>query len=243
MTYSKSIQHIFLLGFILIALCFLAGCSSLAKTSTYDVHSEIVGEEKDEIIGVVNERIYENVERGHEKEEPTILSAIYRGGKDATVQEGRYVITGSQAGVITLLDEEGTVWFKELLFGNQITVSLLETDTVHADAGFDDFVSITKAEEWTEPFLTNGIWEVGKDIEAGIYKFFTEGGHGFMHIYEKNKSPRLYEMIGEPIDDEVDQTYKAIGKEIYKEITLREGQHIRVTGTTVHYEKLSDVRN
>src|SRR5699024_211191 len=230
---NRAIHHRRILLILIMVSGFLSGCSAAAKTSTYDVHSEITGEEKDQILGTAYNRLYEKVERGNEKQDPTILSAIYLGGKDATVPEGRYVITGSQGGLITILDADGNVWLKEALLGDHITVSLLDTDTVHADAGFDEYVSIKKAEEWTEPFLTTGTWEVGVDIEPGTYKFYSEGGYGFIQIYEAGTSPRLYEIIGGVYDEERD----IVNPNIYKEITVTEGQQIRVTGTTVKYEK------
>lgn len=221
-------------------LCFLTGCSAAAKTSTYDVEREITGEEKDELLGTVYDRIYEQVERGNEQEEPTLLTGIYTGGKDATVPEGRYVISGSQGGLITILDEDGNVWLKEALFGGSIVVSLLDTDTVHADAGFDEFVSITKAEELDEPLLTTGIWEVGIDIDPGTYKFFSEGGHGFIQVFEKGASPRVYEIIGGLMYEQVGEKFEIIDTGIYKKITIEEGQKIRVTGVAARFEEFED---
>lgn len=226
--------------FFAILICFLTGCSSAAETSTYDVESEITGEEKDEILGIVYDRIYEKVERGNEKEEPTLLTAIYRGGKDATVPEGRYVISGSQGGLITVLDKDGNVWLKEALLGDSIVVSLLDTDTVHADAGFDEFVSITKAEEWDGLFLTTGIWEVGVDIEPGTYKFFSDGGHGFIQVFEEGKLPRVYEIIGGMMYEQVGDQFEEIDMGIYKKITIEEGQKIRVTGVAAKFEKIEN---
>lgn len=230
----------FFLSILVIVICFLVGCSAAAKTSTYDVESEIMGKEKEDLLGQVHDRIYEKVERGNEQEEPVLLTGIYAGGQDASVSEGRYVISGSQGGVITLLDEDGNVWLKEALLGDSIVVSLLDTDTVHADAGFDEFVSITKADDWHEPFLTTGIWEVGVDIEPGTYKFFSEGGHGFIQVFEEGVSPRVYEIIGGIYDERVGDKLVETDTGIYKKITLEEGQHIRVTGIAAWFERLEN---
>src|SRR5699024_10858282 len=189
---------------------------------------EITGEEKEDILGTVNNRIYEDVERGNEKEELTKLSAIYKGGKEVSVPEGRYNIFGIQAGVLTLLDENGEPWLKETLNESSVTVSLLETDIIHADAGFDN-VTITKAEENNEPLFTKGIWEVGTDIDPGTYKVFIGYGHGFLEIFEEGKEPRVYEIMGNMVGET--QT------DIHKVITFEEGQKIRVKGS-VRYEEL-----
>jgi len=218
---------IFLFG-VLILISLATGCSSDAKTMTYDVNSEITGEEKEDILGTVNDRIYEDVERGNEKEELTKLSAIYKGGKEVSVPEGRYNIFGIQAGVLTLLDENGEPWLKETLNESGVTVSLLETDIIHADAGFDN-VTITKAEENNEPLFTKGIWEVGTDIDPGTYKVFIGYGHGFLEIFEEGKEPRVYEIMGNMVGET--QT------DIHKVITFEEGQKIRVKGS-VRYEEL-----
>lgn len=154
--------------------------------------------------------------------------------------EGRYVITGAQGGLITILDEAGNIWLKEMLLGmeDSITVSLLETDTVHADAGFDEYVSIAKAEESDEPLLTRGIWEVGIDIEPGTYKFFSDHGYGFIQVFEEGKSPRVYEIIGDSSNEQEEEQLEEIDIDLYKQITIETGQKIRITGVPVMYEKV-----
>lgn len=208
---------------LFILLIIMAGCSSEAETSTFDVESEITGKEKEEILGTVNDRIYENVERGDEKGEATILSAIYRGGKDESVPEGRYEIYGTQAGVITIFDEDGEPWLEEVLGTSTetVTVSLLDTDSVHADGGFES-VSIAKAEEQADTQLTNGVWEVGEDIKPGMYKMYSESGHGNVLIFAEGEDPRVYEIIGGMVSE--------TETDIYKKVTLEEGELIRITG-------------
>src|SRR5699024_5039541 len=70
-------DKVFLLIFLLLFMSRTVRCFQAAKTSTMDVNSEIMGEEKEAIIGNVNDLNYEQVERGNEKLEETTLTAIY----------------------------------------------------------------------------------------------------------------------------------------------------------------------
>lgn len=48
--------------------------------------------------------------------------------------------------------------------------------------------------------LTAGIWEVGKDIEAGNYSVIpgTDFAFGYLQIFEEGEPPRVFEFLNGP---------------------------------------------
>ena len=101
-------------------LLMLSGCHPLQqsesdKTDPYEQNFEIVGSEKDELIGKVNPAIFTTVDRSNEGAE-LVESAVYtKEGVKVTLQPGRYTISGYPAGNIFIYDENGDLVIREIV--------------------------------------------------------------------------------------------------------------------------------
>ena len=202
------------------------------KLQAYQENNEIIGSEKDEIIGEVSETIYDTIDRSNSKAEEIFIGPIEGLGEDVTPPEGRYRIsTGEppvtedgavmmvpQSGRVLVYDVAGVLLLSEIIdysFVGSVTLDLDGSHTVHID-GLDDAM-IIPVDTVVSNDLSAGIWEVGKDIEAGNYSVFpTEFGFGDLQIFEKGKSPRLFEFLDTTPDTAV-------------EVELKEGQKLKVS--------------
>lgn len=213
---------------LIIGLFVLSGCGQEPSeiVLAYQENSEIIGSEKDSIIGEVSDTIYDSIDRSNAKAEEIFLGPIEGQGVDITPPEGRYRISADmppdgmpQSGRILVHDEEGVLLFSEIIdysFAGSLTVDLSGSHTVHIDGL--DYAMLIPEETKVSDDLSAGIWEVGKDIAAGNYSIFpTDYGFGDLQIFEEGKSPRLFEFLNTSPETAV-------------ELELKEGQKLKITG-------------
>ncbi|WP_060206152.1 hypothetical protein [Sporosarcina koreensis] len=216
---------------LLFASCvlLLSGCHPLQKPESnkagpYEKNFEIVGSEKDELIGKVNPAIFNTVDRRNEDAEQFESGVFTKEGVKVSLQPGRYAISGYPAGNIFIYDENGDLVIREIVGHvggvGSLTVDIESAYTIFADGGYDN-VSFSPVPTTLSTDLNAGIWDVGLDIEAGEYIFGSEYGMGYLEIHEKGNDPVLYEVIG--------------GSEMGSKsrVKLTEGQKVRVTGISL----------
>lgn len=220
----------------LLFLCFitclfvLVGCSEQPseKVLRYQENNEIIDKEKDEIIGEVSDTIYITIDRSNAEAEEIIVSPVVKDMPDIIPKEGRYSIAplwsevmAPQSGRVLVYDQDNVLLVSEVFdswYGvESVTVDLNGSHSVHLD-GINEAI-ITPVETQFSNQLSAGIWEVGKDIEAGEYSVYaSEYGVGDLHVYEEGKSPRVFEFL--------DASSKV-------DIQLIEGQRLRVSGLSL----------
>lgn len=206
----------------------MAGCSEVSKSpeinSAYERNFEIIGPEKDKLLGIVNPVIYQMVDRKNVNAEPVSIPVITKEGKEVKLKAGRYMFTGYPTGNIFVYDENGDLILSEIVGSYEgagsLTMDIQSSYTVRADGGYDS-VEITPVPTALTTDLTAGLWEVGQDIEPGEYEIAIDSKYGYLHVYEEGKEPRVFELIGGEIA-------KSDGL-----VTLEEGQVVRVTGTSL----------
>ncbi|WP_188734472.1 hypothetical protein [Oceanobacillus neutriphilus] len=215
---------------VLICLFVLIGCSQQSSKSekvlSYQENSEIIGEEKEEIVGEVSDTMYESIDRSNAEAEEFIIGPVSREGEEITPPEGRYNVgfgfsDDFQSGRVLVYDEEDTLLIEALLddgYGlRSITVDLNGSHTVYTD-GVEELILIPK-ETKSSNELTTGISEVGKDIEPGNYSVATdlEDGIGYLEIFEEGEQPQVFEVLINPLEPDID-------------VELKEGQKVKITG-------------
>lgn len=191
------------------------------KVKAYHDNSEIIGEEKDDMVANISDTIYESADRENTQREPIIIEAIAKEGEEVQVPEGRYTITGQLAGTVTVKDNKGDILYETSIAEEgsgvgMITLDLTEDHTIHVDGFEEAFIHPAEAASSNE--LGPGIWEVGKDIEPG--KFSIEGSnYGYLQLFTEGESPQVYELHGdlsEPI-----------------KVELKEGQKVKITDVSL----------
>lgn len=181
------------------SLLVFSGCETRSEeVLSYEENYEITGTEKEEMVGNISETIYNSIDRSNRNAKEVIIDVIYNEGKDISLPEGRYEISGQLTGNVYIRDKEGNELFHALLAPPLLGVERVFVDVsnehiVHVD-GFEE-VYITPASTQLTSELSSGIWEVGKDIEEGNYEV-TGNDLGYLQIFEKGKSPQVYEVIG-----------------------------------------------
>ncbi|MDN4606892.1 hypothetical protein [Sporosarcina highlanderae] len=211
--------------FVATCLLLMTGCNPLQGTATekiinYEKNFEIVGSEKDELIGKVNPEIFFTANRSNEGLEQVGHNVYTKEGVKVNLQEGRYLITGQPAGNIFIYDENGNLVIREVVgYGGvaSLSVDIKDSYTIFADGGYD-YVNFTPLSTLPSTELTAGIWEVGLDIEAGEYIVSNDNGLGYLEVHEKGKEPILYEIIG---GSQISQSTSRV--------SLIDGQKLRVT--------------
>lgn len=203
----------------------LSGCQftkskSVEKELRYVENSEIIGAEKEKLIGKVHEAIYEKMDRSNTGVESVNIPLVPQEGVEINLPDGRYTITGHPAGNILLYDRAGDLILRELVGSyagvSSLTIDIAESYTLRADGGYDS-INITPTTTQLLNDLSAGIWHVGIDIEPGIYKATTAYGLGYVQIFEEGKEPLLYEFLGGNLAN------------TESVLQLKEGQIIRVT--------------
>lgn len=185
--------------FVLGSLLVLNGCQTRSEeVLRYEENYEIIGPEKEDMVENISETVYESIDRSNANTKEVIINAIYNEGKDVSLPEGRYQITGQLTGNVFIRDSEGKELFHALLAPpplgvDSIVVDVSNTHVVHVDGFQEVYISPVPTLLLTE--LSSGIWEVGKDIEEGKYKV-TGNDLGYLQIFEKGKSPQVYEVFG-----------------------------------------------
>lgn len=216
---------------LLIASCILilSGCHPMQKSESekidpYEKNFEIVGPEKDVLIGKVNPAIFNTVDRSNKNAEQVESGVFTKEGVNVALQPGRYTISGYPAGNIFIYDENGDLVIREIVGHaggvGSLTVDIDDAYSIFADGGYDH-VSFVPVPTQLSTDLNSGIWEVGLDIDAGDYLFGSEYGLGYLELHEEGKDPVLYEVIG--------------GNETGSKsrVKLKEGQKLRVTGISL----------
>src|SRR5690606_25209409 len=178
---------------LIIGLFVLSGCGQEPSeiVLAYQENSEIIGSEKDSIIGEVSDTIYDSIDRSNAKAEEIFLGPIEGQGVDITPPEGRYRISADmppdgmpQSGRILVHDEEGVLLLSEIIdysFAVSVTVDLSGSHTVHIDGL--DYAMLIPGETEVSDDRAAGSWEVGKEIAARNYSIFPkENGFGDLQI-------------------------------------------------------------
>lgn len=218
--------------FLSIGFCFvlIMGCSSQPseKVIRYQENNEIIGEEKDELIGDISPTIYETVDRNNEDAEEVIIFPVERPGSSVIPPPGRYTIYPNQvggdpiAGRVVVYDENEVLLVEETIDSNfglsGVTVNLDGSHTVYID-GLDHVSIVPTPNEGSSNELGAGIWEVGKDIEPGNYTVEAESDYfyGYLQLFEEGKEPRVFEILNNPTRSTVN-------------VDLEEGQILKITG-------------
>lgn len=216
--------------FLIIAFCLfiLIGCSEepSEKVLLYQDNNEIIGPEKDELIGNISATIYHSIDRSNAEAEEIAISPIELLGEKVVPAEGRYTIAAGefhnvpQSGRVLVYDEDDQLLIDELLdygYGiGSVTVDLNGSHTVHVD-GIDYAIITPVATEFSNE-LTAGIWEVGKDIEAGDYSVIpsTDFAFGYLHILEEGEPPRVFEFLDSSAESRI-------------EVQLKDGQRLKIS--------------
>lgn len=202
----------------------LSGCNQQVvseKVLTYQENREIIGDEKEKKIGTVSQSIYETSDRSNTNAFTVDIPLERKKGGEVSLPSGRYVIEGNPTGNIYVYDEKGELLYREILgFVGvpSITLDINETHRIVADGGFDSvLVSPTSTQLLTS--LSAGVWDVGLDIEPGIYSVSAGYGMGYLHIFEKNEEPQLFELISSQW-----ASTEAM-------VELKKGQKLKITGT------------
>ncbi|WP_172370587.1 hypothetical protein [Sporosarcina jiandibaonis] len=217
-------------------LLVLAGCGSILNAPTYnnmtdaEKNSEIVGEEKDEIVGKVSQTIFDTVDRNNSKGQNIETGEIEKSGMEVNVPEGRYEIFAGEAGNVFIYDEQGDLLIREMFdrfYGvdSSLTVDLSENHTIFFDGGLEG-ATVRHAETKLSNSLSPGIWEVGLDINAGNYIVTTDDRLvGYLQVFDPGKEVRVYELVG------------GGSLQTKSDVQLVEGQKLKITGTKqVHFE-------
>lgn len=201
-------------------LAVFTGCQSSEKTeaaSAYIDNHEIVDEnEKEEVLSASDE-IFFTSDRNNENAEFT--STYIDRQEYLQLPEGRYSIYGEGGGNVEIYDSNDNLLIKDYLgqgFAPTLTVDLKEDFTVMADGFVQVFIEPVETQMQTE--LTSGVWEVGLDVPAGEYEVTTNQGLGYLTIFDPEQDHQVYELIGNEYSPTTSQ------------ITLEEGQKVRVTG-------------
>jgi hypothetical protein len=210
----------------------LIGCSQQPsdKVLLYEENNEIIGPERDEIVGEISDTIYDSIDRSNANAQEIMIGPIEGTGEDITPPEGRYTITGQspngnpQSGRLLVYDENGTLLIDELIdygYGvGSVTVDLNGSHTVHID-GLDQ-AAFTPTPTQISNQLSAGIWEVGTDIEAGSYSVMadSEFAYGDLIIFEEGKTTRVFEVLNTTPESKID-------------VTLTEGQKLKISGLSL----------
>lgn len=212
---------------LLFVIVMLGGCDGYLNATpsnhmtAVEKNSEIVGDEKEEIIGKVSQTIFNAIDRSNTDVERVETGVIEKTGMEIQVSEGRYVIFAGPAGNVFIYDEKGDLLIRELFDmtggAGSVTVDLSEEHTLFFDGGLDG-ATILPAETFISNELTPGIWEVGKDIQEGAYTISTAYGIGHLQIFELDEEVLVYELIG----GDYTQTESVI--------QLVDGQKLKITG-------------
>jgi hypothetical protein len=221
---------------LLVVFLVLAGCGRILNAPTYnnmtahEKNSEIVGEEKGEIVGKVSPTIFDTVDRENSKGQEITTGVIEKSGMEINVPEGRYEIFAGNAGNVFIYDEQGDLLIREMfdrIYGvdSSLTVDLGENHEIFFDGGLDG-ATVRHAETKIKNNLTPGIWEVGLDIEAGDYTITTDNLVGYLQVFEPDKAVRVYELVG------------GGNLQTKSEVRLVDGQKLKITGVShVQFKK------
>lgn len=110
----------------------------------------------------------------------------------------------------------------DLYEGNKVSLSG-EGFSVEMGASKDSASQLVKQPlEVGEVLLTNGVWEVGKQLEAGTYVFTELPPGGYLYLFDNTLDPRVFELRGQMELNE--ETGEFIPVKTHLELTLENGQ-------------------
>ncbi|MDW0116808.1 hypothetical protein QTL97_07680 [Sporosarcina thermotolerans] len=193
-------------------------------TVSYEANYEIIGAERDEMIGEVNPAIFTTVDRSNKESKKESGTVFGKNGVKFQLKTGRYRISGYPVGNVFIYDSNNKLVLREIVGDvagvNSLTVDIDESYSIVMDGGYGSVDAKPVGTELST-VLTAGIWDVGLDIEPGEYSISIPYGYGYVQIHEQGKDPLLYELIGGEI-------IKSENK-----VSLKKGQKVRVTKTSI----------
>ena len=101
-------------------LLVLVGCErvlnapSFNNMTAHEKNSEVIGEERDKIVGKVSQTIFDAVDRDKSKGQSIGVVDIPKSGKRAFVPEGRYIISTGDSGNVVVFDLQGDPLISEM---------------------------------------------------------------------------------------------------------------------------------
>lgn len=216
------------IALLFIVLLVLVGCGRVLNAPSHnnmtaiEKNSEIVGDEKSEVVGNISKTIFDRVDRTNRNAETYETGVIEKSGMEVKVSEGRYTIFAGDAGNVFVYDEQGDLLIRELFDGfygvDSLTVDISDNHTVFFDGGLEG-ATIMPAKTLMSNELTPGIWEVGVDIEAGKYSVSAgEGVLGHLQVFGPDEEVRVYELIG------------GVSTRTKSAVKLVDGQKLKITG-------------
>lgn len=181
-------------------LLFLTSCHFLEskelteEASAYKRNFEIIGEEKEAIIGQVHPKIFEPALKEKKNLEENILYIDHKTDRPYQLSTGRYEISGIGTGYVYLYDEQDELIFREYIaYGiEKVQVDIKDSYKFRFN-GLEEVV-LTEIEPKVTKELTPGVWEVGTHIEAGSYEV-SGVGFGYMQVFSSIEDSRLYELV------------------------------------------------
>src|SRR5699024_5089925 len=113
-----------------------------SKIDAYHENGEIIGDEKEEMVANTSPSIYESIDREKNNPDPIAIGAIEKEGEEIQVPEGRYMITGYEAGTVTIKQSDDLILCEvahvsEGIGVGMITLDLSQDHSRHLD-GFDE---------------------------------------------------------------------------------------------------------
>jgi len=179
----------------LIAILF--GCSTnfTEHTYLYIENSEIIGEEKENLLKNLSPTIWDEIDRSN-KYAKELIAEVKKPNSEFKVSPGRYIISGTLAGNITVYDQDRKILLDETIgIINTVTLDLNENHIIVADGGFES-IMIEPVSTEIQTTLTTGIWDVGLDVEPGTYSFKAGWGTGYIIVLDRKEEPKVYDVIG-----------------------------------------------
>jgi hypothetical protein len=198
------------------------------KVLRFKENFEIIGSEREDMIGKVNPALFITSDRSNALAEEVRLPVVPQEGEEIKLPSGRYSISGFPTGNVFVRDENGELVLREIVGTyagvRSLTVDIDESYTVRVDGGYN-YVTILPVATQLSTELTAGIWDVGLDIEAGDYTVTAPNGLGYLQVLDKNDDPKMYELI------------VGAASSTSSKIQLTDGQKLRITGISmIHFQ-------
>ncbi|MBM6615970.1 hypothetical protein JTF06_13845 [Desemzia sp. RIT804] len=210
-----------------------------AAIAGYNDHKEIIGAEKElYILEPFSEDLLRPSLPLVEKEFVSIDAGEYTVGENFS--EGRYQFHYTSGliepylmnnATLRVTDKNGLLIVEELL--TPFTASYLEVDlydgnrvTLRGENFSVEMGASTNviADEETDIVLTNGVWEVGKHLNAGTYVVSESPLSGYLYLFDETTEPRVFELGGTIEVNE--ETGEITAGKSDKELTFEENQKI-----------------
>jgi len=182
-------------------LLFVTGCNVFAdqeiteEAKAYKQNFEIIGKEKEALIGDIHPDIFEPAIEEKQSEEANVLFIDHKADKPYQVPTGRYSISGEGTGYIYLYDgQENLVYQEFIAYGIESVEVDIKDDYDFRFNGLER-VALVEVEPEVKEVLSPGIWEVGIHIDPGVYKVSGEG-YGYLKLLSNQGDHQLFEFLG-----------------------------------------------